>query len=57
MSHESGELSLYRPRILTLVALLVVAVPISVANVSHVQGPPQVWPPPNPSFGWPLTWY
>ena len=56
-----ARLSLYRPRLLTLIVLLVVTAPIVVANLSHDPRPPiengKGWPPPNPSYGWPLIWY
>ncbi|HVC98297.1 MAG TPA: hypothetical protein VND64_31800, partial [Pirellulales bacterium] len=57
MSGEFGEFSLRRARPLTLIVLIVVAAPIVVANLSHDEVTPRPWPPPNPSYGWPLIWY
>ena len=57
MAGESKQYSLYRPRFLTLVVLIAAAAAIVVANLSHDDLTPQVWPPTNQSFGWPLIWY
>ncbi|HVC96407.1 MAG TPA: hypothetical protein VND64_22165 [Pirellulales bacterium] len=63
MRPKSGAFSRYRPRLLTLIVLMIVAAPIVVANLSHEQGAIQKWwqppSPPNPSFsfGWPMIWY
>ena len=57
MRPKAGAFSRYRPRILTLIVLIVVAAPIVVANLCHDEFTPQKWPPPNASFGWPFIWY
>ena len=59
MRPESEKRPRRRPRFLTLVALIVVAAPIVVANLSRDERPPvdKAWPPPNPAYGWPLVWY
>jgi hypothetical protein len=53
------EVSLLRPRFLTLVVLIAAAAAIVVANLSRDEpwfvAPPS--PPPNVAYGWPLTWY
>ncbi|HEV3339947.1 MAG TPA: hypothetical protein VG125_06310 [Pirellulales bacterium] len=43
----------YRPRIVTLIVLALVAAPIVLANLS---GHEVRWPWPKPEFGWPLLW-
>jgi len=57
MRPKSGEFSRCRPRVWTLIVLLVVAAPVVVANLSRDEVPPQAPPAPNLSFGWPLIWY
>jgi hypothetical protein len=57
MRLKAGAFSRYRPRILTLIVLAIVAAPIVVANLCHDEVTPQVSPLPNPSYGWPLIWY
>src|SRR5487761_664672 len=59
MSRESAKLSLYRPGIWTIIVMMIVAAPIVVANLSHDERPPTdlAWPPPNPSYDWPLIWH
>ena len=59
MSRESAKPSLFRPRIWTIIVMMVVAAPIVVANLNHDERPPvdKAWPPPNPAYGWPLIWY
>jgi hypothetical protein len=55
------ELSLLRPRFLTLVVLIAAAAAIVVANVSRDEIP-LFWPtvpppPPKLTYGWPVSWY
>lgn len=57
MSLQPGKRSCYRPRIWTFIALIVVAAPVVVANLSHAPRPGDAWPPPNAAYGWPLIWY
>ena len=61
MSRDRAKPSLYRPRVLTIIVLIVFAAPVVVANLSHDERPPiengKGWPPPNPAYGWPLIWY
>ncbi|HVC99075.1 MAG TPA: hypothetical protein VND64_35750 [Pirellulales bacterium] len=56
MRPRSGAFSRYRPRILTLIVLFVVAAPTVLANLSF-EIPPDHGLLVNVSYGWPLIWH
>ncbi|HVC94884.1 MAG TPA: hypothetical protein VND64_14405 [Pirellulales bacterium] len=57
MGPKSGAFLRYRPRLVTVIVLFIVVVPTVLANLCHDEGSEEEWPPPNPSYGWPLIWY
>ena len=57
MRPKAGAFSRYRPRILTLIVLIVVAAPTTLANLSPSDLVTQGYSMKDVEYGWPLIWY
>ena len=57
MRPKSGAFSRYRPRVLTLIVLIVVAAPTVLANFSPSNVASTGYSIKDAEYGWPLTWY
>jgi len=57
MRPKAGAFSRYRPRVLTVIVLVVVAAPTVLANLSPSDPGPILYSVPDVDYGWPFTWY